>query len=323
MDVGTEVSARRDHAIAALAGIHAATICPLRDDYALDEDALASHVLGVMNGTDVRGLLINGHAGENAQLNPAEKRRVIEVVRAAVGPKAFLTSGVYSENSLEAAAMAAEAEEAGADALLVFPPNGWGLGQVSDAVLAHHRRIAAATRLPLLVYQAPVTAGRMAYPVATLCALVALPSVAGVKEGSWEVAAYEENRRATKAVRPDLAVLGSGDEHLLVSYLIGSEGSQVSLAAVTPGPVVALWNAAQAGDWARARAFHDVIYPLAAAIYRQAPGGFATARLKACLKILGRLRNDRMRPPAQSLGSEEYRRLETALRHAESPPPNL
>jgi 4-hydroxy-tetrahydrodipicolinate synthase len=316
MDVGTQVSARRDRAIAALSGIHAATICPLGADYAIDEDTLASHVLGVMTAADIRGLLINGHAGENAQLTSAEKRRVIEVVRAALGPQAFLTCGIYSENSLEAAAMAGEAEDAGADALLVFPPNGWSLGQDSDAVVAHHRRIAAATRLPLLIYQAPVTAGRMAYPVATLCALVALPSVAGIKEGSWEVAAYEENRRATKAVRPDLAVLGSGDEHLLVSYLIGSEGSQVSLAAVTPGPVVALWRAAQAGDWARARTCHDVIYPLAAAIYRQAPGLFATARLKACLKILGRLRDDRMRPPAEPLGPQEYRRLESALRRA-------
>jgi 4-hydroxy-tetrahydrodipicolinate synthase len=170
--------------------------------------------------------------------------------------------------------------------------------------------------LPLLIYQAPVTAGRMGYPVRTLCALAELPSVAGIKEGSWEVATYEENRRATKAVRPDLAVLGSGDEHLLVSYLIGSEGSQVSLAAVAPGPVVALWNAAQAGDWVRARAFHDVIYPLAAAIYRQPPGAFATARLKACLKILGRLKDDRMRPPGQPLGPEEYRRLEIVLRYA-------
>jgi len=315
MDMTKEAGDRRGRAIAALAGIHAATICPLREDYGVDEDALAAHVVGVMAAADIRGLLINGHAGENAQLAATEKRRVIEVVRAALGPTAFLTSGVYSENSLEAAVMAAEAEQAGADALLVFPPNGWGLGQDPDAVLAHHQRIAAATRLPLLIYQAPVTAGRLAYPVSTLCRLAALPSAAGVKEGSWEVAAYEENRRAAKAARPDLAVLGSGDEHLLASYLIGSEGSQVSLAAVAPEPVVALWRAAQAGDWARARALHDVVYPLATAIYRQPPGAFATARLKACLKILGRLRDDRMRPPAQPLAPEEYRRLKAALRH--------
>ena len=110
-----------------------------------------------------------------------------------------------------------------------------------------------------------------------------------IKEGSWEVAAYEANRRAVKAVRPDVAVMGSGDEHLMTSWLIGSEGSQVSLAAVVPEAVVALWEAAQAGDWDRARHWNDVLYPLAVAIYRAAPGGRATSRLKACLRMLGRI----------------------------------
>jgi 4-hydroxy-tetrahydrodipicolinate synthase len=282
----------------------------------IDEQALGAHVARVTRGTGIKGLLINGHAGENAQLSRSEKRRVIEVVRAVVGPDVFITSGIYSEASAEAALTATDAENAGADALLVFPPNGWGLGQEIASVLAHHRAVAAATGLPLLLYQAPVMAGHMAYPVETLTELVAIPTVAGVKEGSWEVATYEENRRAIKAVRPELAVLGSGDEHLLVSYLIGTEGSQVSLAAIVPELTVALWDTAASGDWTTARALHDRIYPLSAAIYRQAPKGWATARLKACLKILGRLPDDRMRPPIQPLDRTEYARLETALNHA-------
>lgn len=311
-----EPNARARRAIEALTGIHAATICPLKADFTVDEDALAEHVETVTRGTGVRGLLINGHAGENAQLTTAEKRRVIEIVRAAVEPGIFVTSGVYSENGLEAAFAAEEAEASGADALLVFPPNGWALGQEIDVVVAHHRRVAEATALPLLLYQAPVTAGHMAYPVATLEALVEISSVIGIKEGSWEIATYEENRRAVEALRPGLAILGSGDEHLLVNYLIGTEGSQVSLAAVVPEPVVALWDAAHAGDWIRARALHDRLYPLATAIYRQSPKGRATARLKACLKILGRLPFDGMRPPVQPLDDAEYRRLEAALAHA-------
>jgi 4-hydroxy-tetrahydrodipicolinate synthase len=298
-----------------LAGIHAATICPLRPDYAIDEDALARHVSTVAASPGIAGLLVNGHAGENFVLSSAEKRRVVSVVREAVGPGVFLTSGVNAESSLEAAADARAAAEAGADAILVFPPNSWALGQLPESVLLHHQLIAEACSLPLVLYGAPIGAGHMAYPVSTLRDLVRSPRVVGIKEGSWEVAAYEENRRALKALRPDLAVLGSGDEHLLASYMVGSEGSQVSLAAIVPEAVVALWDAAQAGDWARARACHDVIYPLALAIYRVKPGSLATARLKACLKILGRLDTDLMRPPVPPLGADEYRRLEAALVH--------
>jgi 4-hydroxy-tetrahydrodipicolinate synthase len=316
MQTITSVDGRVAKAIRALTGIHAATVCPLDSCYRIDEASLCAHVLQVSGHKGVNGLLINGHAGENAQLSRAEKRRVIEVVRAAAGPDRFITSGIYSEASAEAAVTAQDAEAAGADALLVFPPNGWGLGQEIATVLAHHRMVAAATALPLLLYQAPVMAGHMAYPVATLTELVKIPTVAGVKEGSWEIAAYEENRRAIKAVRPDLAVLGSGDEHLLVNYLIGTEGSQVSLAAIVPDLIVALWDASAAGDWVRARAFHERIYPLSSAIYRRPPNAWATARLKACLKILGHLADDRMRPPIQRLDLDEYARLEAALKHA-------
>ena len=58
---------------------------------------------------------------------------------------------------------------------------------------------------------------------------------------------------------------------------------------------------------------HEAIYPLAVAIYREAPGQRATARLKACLKILGRIPSDVTRPPLAKLPPEEYRRLEKAL----------
>lgn len=312
----TSAAPTSDGIAARLGGVHAATICPMTPDFAIDEAALAAHIRTVVEGTGIRGLLINGHAGENAQLSQAEKRRVTEIVKSVVAPEIFITSGVYSEMSLEAAEAAAAAEAAGADAILVFPPNGWALGPTIEAVVAHHRIIAEATGLPLLLYQAPVTAGQMAYSVDALTALAAIPSVVGVKEGSWEIATYEENRRALKAARPDCVVLGSGDEHLLAHYLIGTEGSQVSLAAITPELNVALWEATQAGDWVAARALHDRIYPLATAIYRQTPKGLATARLKACLEILGRLDHATMRPPIQPLDRAEYARLEAALRVA-------
>lgn len=301
-------------AIARLTGVHAATVTPMRPDLSVDETALAAHVAAVTGHDGVAGLLINGHAGENFLLTREEKRRVVEVCRATLGTDVFLTSGVNAESSLEAAAHARDAEAAGADAILLFPPNAWALSQDVDAAAIHHGHVIAGCALPVLLYQAPVGAGAMPYSPATVARLAASPRVAGIKEGSWEVAAYEATRRAAKAVRPDIAVLGSGDEHLMASYLIGSEGSQVSLAAVTPAPVVALWRAAQAGDWAAARRWHERLYPLAGAIYRAQPAGRATPRLKTCLMILGLLDCDAVRPPLASPPPEDRRRLEEALR---------
>lgn len=297
-------------------GIHAATVCPMTADYAIDEAALVTHVSSVAAVPGIRGLLINGHAGENFVLTRPELARVVTLVREAVPRNCWITAGVNAESSLEAARIAADAEAAGADALLVFPPNSWGLNHDAGMVLAHHRHVTAVTKLPIVLYQAPVGAGRMAYAPAIIDALIDSSRVAAIKEGSWEVATYEQNWRLVKAKRPDIAVLGSGDEHLLTSYLIGSDGAQVSLAAIVPELIVALDTAVRAGRWDEARKVHERIYPLSVAIYRQAPGNRATARLKVCLQILGRLARAEARPPIQPIPDDERVMLERALRHA-------
>ncbi|UWU71832.1 dihydrodipicolinate synthase family protein [Bradyrhizobium sp. NC92] len=299
-----------------LRGIHAATIVPMTPGFEVDEAQLASHLISVASTPGINGLLVNGHAGENFVLSLAEKRRVVELARQHAPKDCLIVSGVNHESSLEAAREAAALEQAGADGLLVFPPNSWALGHADDCVIEHHRRIRDATTGPLMLYAAPVGAGAMAYAQALLTRLVADARFVAVKEGSWEVAAYEQNLRLIRKLRPDFVVLGSGDEHLLTSYIVGSAGSQVSLACVVPELVVGLWSAAEAGDWERARAAHDKLYPLAVAIYRDPPGGRATVRLKACLKLLGRLSCDAARPPQPVATRGELQALEQALRVA-------
>ncbi|MBR1126753.1 dihydrodipicolinate synthase family protein [Bradyrhizobium iriomotense] len=298
-----------------LRGIHAATIVPMTPDFEIDEAQLASHLTSVASTPGINGLLVNGHAGENFVLSLAEKRRVVELARQHA-KDCLIVSGVNHESSLEAVREAAALEQAGADGLLVFPPNSWALGHADECVIEHHRHIRDATTVPLMLYAAPVGAGAMAYAPSLLTRLVADPRFVAVKEGSWEVAAYEQNLRLIRKLRPEFVVLGSGDEHLLTSYLIGSAGSQVSLACVAPELVVSLWTAAEAGDWERARVAHEKLYPLAVAIYRDAPGGRATVRLKACLRLLGRLSCDAARPPQPPATPGELKALEQALRTA-------
>lgn len=298
-----------------LRGVHAATIVPMRADYSIDEDGLRQHISEVTGVAGIAGLLVNGHAGENFLLTSDEKRRVVEIAREAA-PQALIVSGVNCESSIEAAREAAALESAGADGLLVFPPNSWALGYDEDCVVLHHDMIRHATSLPMMIYGAPVGAGHLAYSPNLLTRLAREPRIVAIKEGSWEVARYEANLRLLDGLRPDFRVLGSGDEHLLTSYIIGSYGSQVSLAAVVPELTVDLWQAAEAGDWTRARQAHERIYPLAVAIYRNGPPGRATVRLKACLSLLNRLGSDFSRPPQTPLKDEERRTLREALDRA-------
>lgn len=294
-------------------GIHASVLIPLEDDFGISEEQLATHVAATATVVGINGLLVNGHAGENFLLGGEEKRRVVEIARATVPKGKIIVSGVNAESSIEAAEQARDAEKAGADALLIFPPYSWALHHETEAVVLHHKLIEAATGLPLFLFQASVSAGRMGYDLQTLEKLIDLQSVIGIKEGSWEVAAYEEHLRFVKTRRPEILVLGSGDEHLLASYLVGSDGSQVSLAAVVPELICKLWAAASSENWCLARDLHERLYPLATAVYRQEPAGRATARLKTCLVALGAFRSDRVRPPCGRTPSDEAQRLTEAL----------
>jgi len=300
-------------------GVYAATLCPLdADGRHLDEAALTRHLETVANVDGIAGLLVNGHAGENFALSAADKRRVVEIAHAVCGNRLIIVAGVNSEDSYKAQAHTNDAKQAGADAMLLFPPFSWALSTDIDTVLMHHRIANAEARLPMMLYQAGVATGGMAYTPQMLTALVSLPEVVAIKEGSWETAAYEANRRLIKSIAPQVAVMASGDEHLFTCFALGTEGSLVSLAAVVPELIVALYRAVERRDLAQAQQLHERVYPLAKAIYGTAPGSHANARLKACLHLLGHFPHASMRPPIPPLSRAEIARLEDALAIATS-----
>ncbi len=303
-------------------GIYVATLTPFRADGSLNEDVLARHFSDVTSEPGIVGVLCNGHAGESFLLSREERRRVTAIAAETIGRTHIVVSGVLCEASDEAAQHGADAVEAGADAVLVFPPFSWALSQDDTMAETHHRRIAAAAGVPMMLYQAGVSSA-LAYRPEVLAKLVQLPSVVGIKEGSWESNAYDRNRRLVRSIAPHVEMMASGDEHLLSCFALGSDGSLVSLAALMPAEIVALDRAVRANDLDRARDLHARIQPLANAIYGLAPGGHATARLKACMVLLGtlvqwsgppahhRTFNRRNRQPAGCLG---HSRPDRALR---------
>lgn len=293
-------------------GIYAATVCPMDDAGIIDPDALHAHHAAVLATEGMAGLLVNGHAGESFALEREEQAQVVRTARAVAGSRHKVVAGINCERSDIAARMAAEAAEAGADAVMVFPPFSWALGADDDAIVTHHRMIADAAGVPMMLFQGAVGAGKTAFKPQVLARLLEIESVVGIKEGSWETAAYDATRRMTRRLRPDVAVMASGDEHLFPCFALGSDGSLVSLAAVVPELVVALDQAVAAGDMAGGRELHERLYLLGRAVYG-APGHLATIRLKTSLKLLGRLASTRCRPPVGTLPEAEVAQLRAAL----------
>jgi len=296
-------------------GIYPSTVLPMGPDFVPDWQAYAAHTAHCVRHPGITGVLMNGHAGENFVLSRAEKRRAVEVSVASVGGQRLVIAGVNAESSLEAAEEARDARAAGAHAIMVFLPNAFAMAHTTEMALLHHRTIMAAVPgMPLWLFQAHHGAGRMGFTPETMDVLLDIPEVVGIKEGAWEVDAYDALRRRVKAKRPDVAVCASGDEHLLACYVHGSDGSLVSLAVLMPDAIVALDAAIRAGDLTAARALHEQLEPLAEAIYGAPPGGRATARLKFCLAEMGVIPCPALRPPQPPVEGAEAAMLREALR---------
>ncbi|WP_146591138.1 dihydrodipicolinate synthase family protein [Puniceibacterium confluentis] len=293
-------------------GLYAATICPMRDNGALDHASLERHVAAVLADPGQRGLLLNGHAGEGIFLSRAEQAEVVRIARQTAGGKRILAA-VSAEATAIAAADAQAAISAGADGVMVFAPFSWALGADARSIVAHHRGIAAAVGgAPLYLFQGSVGSG-LGYKPEVLKALLEIDAVAGIKEGSWEVKSFETTRRIARALRPEVAVMASGDEHLYTCFVLGSDGSAVSLSALVPESISALDAHVLNGDHAAALAIHEKLFGLAKLVYA-APGHLAAARLKACLAALGRIDTPACRAPTPRIEPAEADRLLAALR---------
>ncbi|TYC61921.1 dihydrodipicolinate synthase family protein [Rhodobacterales bacterium] len=293
-------------------GLYAATICPMHEDGSLDLASLERHFTEVLADDGQAGLLLNGHAGEGIHLARSEQAEVVRIARS-VAPGRRILAAVSSENTRFAAQDATAALEAGADAVMVFAPFSWALGADPRSIVDHHKGIAEMTGAPVYLFQGSVGAGRTAYAPDVLRQLLEIDAVVGIKEGSWETKSYETTRRIARELRPDVAVMASGDEHLFTCFTIGSDGSAVSLSAILPELISALDRNVREGRMEDALEIHSALFDFAALVYR-APGHLAAARLKACLHELGRISNPACRRPTPQIDQAELSALMNALR---------
>ena len=124
-----------------LKGIYAATVVPLRKNKSIDIGALSNHIKDIIKTEGIKGLLLNGHAGENFTLNVNEQIKVIEIAKKYKNLDKKLISGLNFEDPLLASNVANKMIKAGADAILIFPPFSWSQGISHEMIYQHHETI--------------------------------------------------------------------------------------------------------------------------------------------------------------------------------------
>ncbi|HUB97708.1 MAG TPA: dihydrodipicolinate synthase family protein [Stellaceae bacterium] len=292
-------------------GVIPAVLLPFFDDLSIDEASYRRHLADVAAVPGISAVTINAHASEVASCTVDEQRRVLDLTQDAIGARLPIINGIYAEGSLEAARLARMAHDAGASALLVFPPGPFVLGQRPEMVFAHFRRIADQSDLPIIAFQYPrQTQG---YPLETLLALIeAVPSVRAIKDWTPHVPLHEKHIRTLQSLPRPVNVLSTNSAFLLSSLVLGCKGLLSGSGSVIADLQARLFRAIEANDLAEARRLNDRINPVAEAFYAD-PFVDMHNRMKEALVLLGKQPRAVVRPPLVKLPAYEIDRIRAAL----------
>src|SRR5947209_4730367 len=136
-----------------LHGIIPPVVTPMRSDESLDLPRLRSFIDHLL-GHRVHGIFVLGTTGEFYALDAAEKQEVIATAVAHVARRAPVIAGTGAQTTREAVRLTKIAEREGADAVSVITP--YFVHPTQAEIIAHFRRVAESTALPVVLYTNPV-----------------------------------------------------------------------------------------------------------------------------------------------------------------------
>ena len=258
----------------------------------------------VRAGVDSIGLL--GSTGGYAYLSRSERRRALDAAVGCVQRQRPLMVGVGALRTDDAQALARDARDAGADALLMAPVSYTPLTE--EEVFQHYRAVAEATDLPLCIYNNPGTT-HFTFSHALLARLAAVPNIQAVKmplPGDQDFAG--ELRRLRQDTPAGFAIGYSGDWGGADALLAGARAWYSVVAGLLPVPTLRLARAAQAGDTAETRRLEDLFRPMWALF--QEFGSLRVMYVAARLLSLGEALPPR---PLLPLPRAQWPRVEQAL----------
>jgi 4-hydroxy-tetrahydrodipicolinate synthase len=293
-------------------GVIPAVLLPFDNDLAIDEQSFRKHLRDVAAVEGLSAVTVNAHSTEVASCSFDEQRRVLDIAADEIGARLPLINGIWADGSIEAARIARSAAQAGASALLVFPPAPFTLGQSPAMALAHFKRIAEATDLPLIVFQYPLASGQ-GYPKDTLLRLCEeIPGIRAIKDWIGNVPHHEWHIRTLQSLARPVNVLTTHSSWLFASLALGCNGLLSGSGSVIADLQAQLFRAVQRNDLAEARRLNDRIEPTARVFYAD-PFVDMHNRMKEALVLLGKLPRAVVRPPLVKIERAEIARIRAAL----------
>ena len=277
---------------------------PMHDDGTVDFDGaqrLAAHL--VDHGND--GVVVCGTTGESPTLTHDETLGMFRAVVEAVGDRATVVAGCGKNDTAATVELTREATALGVDCIMLVTPY---YNRPSQRGLTNHfTTAAAATDLPVMLYNIPSRSAVEIAPETLLQLAENVPNITSVKDavGDLVKTAWLLARKPT-----DFAVYSGDDATFLPLLALGGTGV-VSVAAHLVGEEMARMVETFPTDPAKAAEIHLRLLPVFTALFLDASPG----PLKAGLRMLG-LPAGPVRPPLADADDEVAAAVRRALQGA-------
>jgi N-acetylneuraminate lyase len=230
-------------------GIIPAVLTPFDAEGRFDAGAF-ERLLARLYAAGVHGVYLCGSTGEG-MLQPVEQRKAVTEAALRYSPKdKQLIVHVGANTTAEALELARHAAGAGANMISSLPPL---VGNYSFAeIKAYYQQLAAASKLPLLVYYFPEVAPAVK-TADQILELAAIENVVGLKFTEYDL--YTMLRLKQRGA----CIFYGRDEMLSAGLLLGADGGIGSFYNVIPGLFLELWELARSGAWAEVKDLQQLI----------------------------------------------------------------
>src|SRR6266702_4298810 len=241
-------------------GTFTALVTPFRDgdiDVSALEDLIEKQI-----AASITGIVAIGTTGESPTLSHEEREQVIGVAVAKANKRCLVLAGTGSNATQHAIDDTKLAEKLGVDAALLVAP--YYNKPSQEGLFRHFKAIAAATSLPIMLYNIPGRCGVDIAPETVARLAKECRNIVSIKEASGSVERVGELRRRL----PDSFTILSGDDSLTLPFMAVGAVGVVSVASnLFPAEICALVRAFESGDVTEGEKLHRKLFPLFKALF--------------------------------------------------------
>ena len=236
-------------------GIYPALTTKFTDDHQLDIDAYL-HNIDVQLESGIHGCVIGGSLGEASTLNQKEKVTLLSATVAHVGGKLPIIMNIAEQSTAEAITAAQNAEENGANGLMMLPP----MRYVSDdrETLEFYKAVATSCGLPIMTYNNPHDY-KIEITIPMFEELLKLDTIEATKESTRDVTNVTRMRNA---FGNDIKILCGVDTLALEELILGADGWVAGLVDAFPRETVVIYELVKQNRIDEARKIYRWFMPL-------------------------------------------------------------